>query len=262
MENNTMAKTANKLEQSAIEQSPVQAMGNAATAMVESATAKVETPVSLSAILNDSVARKRAAFATAKETLQEAIALEGNEQAASNAVSETQAKAINILARGVILKDFSKDEVSAILGDAYGYKPKSDGTPGKTPEGNGAVIRKRVVTLSEAFGIANGMIAESDFPKWAQGKSVEAIAPIVTQWEAGNLSPWQAYKDCMEKEKPVAVAIHANEKRLLEIAKALHDDTTLRNILDNPALVAVYTAICEGFTRELPPVEPVGEIAF
>lgn len=235
---------AKAVETVAQEESAIAAMGRAAMGIVETPAQTFDLGANLSARMT----QKRQVIETAKATLQEAIALEGSAIYAENAVSEAQGKAINILAQGVIAGLVNKPQVSAMLGDAYGYKAKADGTPGKTPEGAGGSIRKRVVTLSEAFAYVNGDISEADKPRWLADKTPETIAPIVTQWLEGNLSPWQAYKDATAKEAAPSVALHFDHKKLLKIAEALGDNLTIEAIRANPALVAVYTAICEAFT--------------
>lgn len=231
------------------EQSAVAAMGRAAMGMVESETPKA---LDLGATLSARMTQKRQVTEQAKALLSEAIALEGNASAASNAVSETQGKAINILAQGVIAGLLDKPQVSAMLGDTYGYKTKADGTPGKTPDGAGSTLRKRVVTLAEAYDYVNGNIAEADKPRWMADKTPEMLAPIVTQWLEGNLSPWQAYKDATERDSKPSVALPFDHAKLLKLCEALGDDTTLAAIRANPALVEVYTAIATAFNRDLP----------
>jgi hypothetical protein len=223
---------------------------NARAAMQVAATPPVE-PNAIMATLSARMTQKAQVREQAKASLADAIALESDATAAIGAKEAAQGNAINVLAQGVIQELVSKDEVSAILGDAYGYKAKSDGTPGKTPDGSGSTLRKRVVLLSEAFGIVNGTIAEADKPKWAADKSIETLAPIVSQWLEGTLSPWQAYKDASEKEASATVELPYNEKQLLKIAKALGDDVSLARIRETPALMAVYTAMFEAFTRDI-----------
>lgn len=243
-----MAQAKVKVQETAQEeQSAIAAMGRAAMGVVETATEQPAKAFDLGASLSARMTQKRQVVETAKATLAEAIALEGNANTANGAVAETQAKAINILAQGVIAGLIDKPQVSAMLGDAYGYKAKADGTPGKAPDGAGGSLRKRVVTLSEAFAYVNGDIAEDAKPRWLEGKSAEAIAPIVTQWLEGNESPWGAYKSLTEREKGTAVALQFDHAKLLKLAEAINDAPTMEAIRGNPALVAVYTAICEAF---------------
>lgn len=231
------------------EESAISAMGRA---MMQPVTDEKAKTFDLGASLSARMTQKRQVIETAKEALNEAIALECNANAAQGAVSKTQGKVINILAQGVIAGLIDKPQVSAMLGDAYGYKAKADGTPGKTPDGAGSSLRKRIVTLSEAFAYMNGDIQEADKPRWLAEKTVEEIAPIVTEWLDGNLSPWKAYKDVTEKEKRASVALHFDHAKLLKIVEALDDDVTFAAIKSNPALVEVYTALVTAFNRELP----------
>lgn len=201
--------------------------------------------------LSERLTQKRQVMDMAKARLADAVAMEGDASLVGAKLSETQGEAINVIAKGMIAGLIDKAQATALYGDAYGYAPKSDGTPGKTPNKTGNTLRKRSVLLAEATAIANGEVKETDFPRWAQGKTVEEIAPIVSQWMEGNLSPWQAYKDCTEREKAPAVDLPFNEKRLLEIVEALNNPESRERINGNPALVTAYTAIAGAWTGEI-----------
>ena len=201
--------------------------------------------------LSERLTQKRQVVEMAKSRLTDAIALEQGAMVANNVLSECQGEAINVIAKGMIAGLLDKAQATALYGDAYGYAPKADGTPGKTPNKTGNTMRKRSVLLSEAYAIASGEVADGDLPRWAQGKSPEDIAPIVSQWMEGNLSPWQAYKDCTEKERDPAPETPFNEKRLLEIVEALNNPEKRERIMNNPALSAAYTAIAEAWAVDI-----------
>ena len=201
--------------------------------------------------LSERLTQKRQVVEMAKARLSDAIALEGDASAIGGKLSEAQGEAINVIAKGMIAGLIDKAQATALYGDAYGYAPKADGSPGKTPNKTGNTLRKRSVLLSEAFAIVSGEIAEADYPKWMNGKTVALVAPIVTQWAEGNLSPWQAYKDCTEREKATPVDLPFNEKRWLEIAEALNNPESRQRIAGNPALVAAYDAIAAAWQGEI-----------
>jgi hypothetical protein len=46
----------------------------------------------------------------------------------------------------------SGDELSGFLGDVFGYKPKADGTPGKTPAGAGATDQDAYRSRASGLG--------------------------------------------------------------------------------------------------------------
>jgi hypothetical protein len=216
-----------------------------AQATAQQATVEAETNVSSIALR---ITQKRAAFEVAKESLANAVELERELDAEAKALADdqnaietakqaAQGKAVDTIAKGMIEGFFTKDEATALYGDAYGYKPKKDGTPGKTPAGTGETLRKRSVLLAEAANIAAGAVGE--LPKWAEGKDVEDIAETVIAWDAGELSCWQAYKDLSAKEKRAPTPLHFDEKKLLSIISALRDDVTRQSIKDS-SLAAVY----------------------
>lgn len=200
--------------------------------------------------LTERLTQKRQAFDMAQTAIADAISLEAMGEAAIGKVEAAQGNVTNILAKGMIAGFFVKDEVSAILGDAYGFNPKEDGTPGKTPSGSGGSIRKRVVLLDEATRITNGEVKEDAFPRWAKGKSALEIAPFVNEWLAGERSPSDTYKKLTTKKKAPTVDLPYNEKRLLEIAEALMNPETRERIAGNPALVAAYDAIAAAWASD------------
>lgn len=201
--------------------------------------------------LAERITHKRQAFELAKNAIEAAKAIEIDATAKASALEAATGNVTSILAKAMIAGLFLKDEASAMLGDAYGYKPKSDGTPGKTPEGTGNSIRKRVVLLAEAARIVAGEIKEADYPKWMTGKSAESIAPYVNQWLADEMSASTAYAKLSEREKAVSVDLPFNEKRLLELVEALTNPEKRERIAGNPALVAAYDAIAAAWQGEI-----------
>lgn len=221
------------------EQSAVAAMGRAMMGTVET----VETPKPRFAALAESLQNKRAAYETAKARVTEAREAESAAVPSRKAVEETCNAAIAALFAGMESGALSKDEASAILGDTFGYNPKADGTPGKTPAGTGNSIRKRAVLLSEAAAIVKGDISPDKLPKWSEGKSVEYIAPYLNEMKAGSMTPTSAYEKLAKREVAKSPDLPFNEKRLLDILAALHNDADVLKIAENPALVAAYDAI-------------------
>ena len=200
--------------------------------------------------LSERLTQKRQAVEVAKDALETAINAEGDAAIAADVVSQWQGRAIDVIAKGMIAGLLTKDEASSLYGDAYGYKAKADGTPGKTPDGAGNTLRKRSVLLAEAYAITEGTIKEDSLPRWAQGKSIShEIAPIVTQWLEGNESPWSAYKALTEREKPEPVELPYDEKKLLKILEAISSEESLARIMNNPALIAAYDAIAAKWTQ-------------
>lgn len=135
----------------------------------------------------------------------------------------------------------SKEEVSAVLGDAFGYKPKQDGTPGKTPAGKGEDIRKRVVRLHAATRYANAGEADA----FHKGMDTGAVASIVASMESGNLSIWSAYDSLgkLKAEGRETVAPAFNPKAVAAMAEKLAANGAVDAIGENAALQAAHMAL-------------------
>lgn len=83
---------------------------------------------------------------------------------------------------------FTKQEVSSLLGEQFGFKVKADGTASKTPNGEGEATRKRVVRAV----LAAGYIAGDDV-KYFEGCDKTAIAEVLHKMDTGSISVWSAY---------------------------------------------------------------------
>jgi hypothetical protein len=89
-----------------------------------------------------------------------------------------------------------------LLGDVYGYKTKANGEQSKTPEGDGEVIRKRVIRIAQAHAYASG--DSKDCGKLFDGLPVEAkgeIEAILLDVDSGELSVFTAYGKIAEVAK-------------------------------------------------------------
>lgn len=144
---------------------------------------------------------------------------------------------------GKVMPLVSMAEVSAALGDITGFVPKKDGSPGKTPAGEGGHIRKRIVRAAQAYAYAMG----GDGGSFFNGLPVEEIADVVHWLDSGELSLWAAYdrfatikKDHLEKKEAAF-----NPAAISKIADKLGEDVTAsaQAWLANPELVAAYAAL-------------------
>ena len=137
----------------------------------------------------------------------------------------------------------SGEEVSGLLGDIFGFKAKKDGTPGKTPDGQGEAIRKRVVRAVQASEYVN----DGDGGRFFDGLPAEEIGDILATLEAGELSIWTAYERFAEVKRDHAVKTNAafDPKRIAAIAEALSEEGAAEIFAANPALVASYGALIE-----------------
>lgn len=139
----------------------------------------------------------------------------------------------------------SKDEVSPVLGDYFGFKPKKGPggigeVPGKTPAGEGEAIRKRI----------NRLIAARDFAKgehiaYFDGCPTDEIADVLNGVDNGTKSLWTAYEDLAaivadHKEKTNAAL---DPKKVRAMADALSGTAAVQAFATNPALVEAYVLL-------------------
>lgn len=197
----------------------------------------------------------KAQLATGFAAVLAAVTDKGN---AETAVEETAHEPVIIAAQAIAYGLIGKDDVSEMLCEAFGRAEKSptakSDAPSKTPAGYGLTIRKRAVCFSQAIGIASGEVKPDDFPKWAQGKDVEAISAIVQKVIAGEKSASVAYRDLTEKERGATVQLPFDAAKLTKIAEALADSVSRAKIAESPALVAAYEAIALAWSTEPAPI--------
>jgi hypothetical protein len=135
----------------------------------------------------------------------------------------------------------SAAEISALLGDVYGYKSKQDGSPGKTPAGQGEAIRKRIV---RAVGAAE-YATNGDGGKFFLGLPEDEIAQVVTEIDNGNCSIFTAYERFAEikREHTSKTEQAFNPAVIAKIAEKLGEDGSAEILRSNPDLIAAYAAL-------------------
>jgi hypothetical protein len=195
------------------------------------------------ATVSEKTARKLTVMQESRQKLAQAADLyaEGDGKAIEAAEVADSAALLLYQAHAEGLAD--KSEVSAILGDVFGFKPKADGKPGKTPNGQGEAIRKRVVRLATAADwVANGT---SD--RFFDGLPKDEIETIVAATEAGNMSIWTAYERFAEVKRENAIRTNAafDPKRVAAFVESLSEEGAAAIIAANPALVTAYAALID-----------------
>lgn len=139
----------------------------------------------------------------------------------------------------------SSDEVSGKLVDVFGAKPKKDGTPGKTPDGQGEHIRKRVVRAFAAFEYVT--TGKTDDGSFYDGLPIEQIEPIVAGIGNETTSIWTAY-DLLAKvrsENATKVDPVFNPAKVAKFVEKLASDGSAEIIRNSPMLIAAYSALVD-----------------
>lgn len=108
-----------------------------------------------------------------------------------NAIAgEAGVKLYQAMTSGVI----DTEETNAILRDVFGAKETSNGQPGKTPAGQGEVIRKRIVRAVAADEFVTNGGATSGFFKDLPPEAADEVQAVLDKLDADG-SIWTAYDD-------------------------------------------------------------------
>jgi hypothetical protein len=192
----------------------------------------------------------KARLAIKNKLAEEASALKEAEDSQRENVSNLTNAFMRDSAIAIINGALSRDELTEILGKAYGFKVTAkNNKKSRTPEGTGNSHRKRIILLAEAGKIAASLeaglpIKEEDKPRALQGIDNEAIAEIAKRClEQGNLSPSMAYKALGELKPRESKPLWQNVDKLGEIITALADPETVEAIRANEALREAFAHI-------------------
>lgn len=188
--------------------------------------------------INAKLAAKADLLAIAKQKLAHAADLFSDGRAKNSEASDIANSGAIPLYDGAVSGYFSPAEVSAALGDIFGYKPKADGTPGKTPAGEGEAIRKRIVRAVSAYHYVTG----TDGGKFFAGLPVEEIAPVCEAIGNGSLSLFTAYERFADiRKEHTAKADQAFSVKHVEgLCESLAKPEALAIIRGNPELQKAY----------------------
>jgi hypothetical protein len=134
----------------------------------------------------------------------------------------------------------SKEEVSQLLGEVFGFKAKTNGSGiSKTPEKAGEAIRKRIVRATEARLYADGKT--NDPPAWAGKASREDVASVMNAVDEGKKALNYAYNELGElKGKTEGVQLFANINQIQKLINQLTDKAAAGVIAKSPPLLNAY----------------------
>lgn len=193
--------------------------------------------------INRKVAAKLVLMGTVRQQLAHAADLfsEGGDKAAE--ATEIAAKAAKALYQARIDGVLLPDEVSGALGDVFGYKPKADGTPGKTPAGQGEAIRKRVVRAAQAAEFVTG----GDGGAFFTGLPENEVQSVLNGVETGSLSIYTAYDKFAEIKRDNATRVDPafDPKRIGALVEKLSEKGAGDRLRQSPALITAYTALID-----------------
>lgn len=219
---------------------------NDSAASVAIAPKTVDLFASVRAVESDSVQAKTVTMQVARQKLAQAADLYKEGGSKSDEADAIAADAAGLLYQARAAGKIDANEVSGVLGDIFGYVPKKDGTPGKTPDKQGGAIRKRVVRAVEARQYVNG----EDASRFFEGLPVDAVAAIVERLDIegdNRLSIWSAY-DLLGKLKTENAARTNpafDPKRIAAITASLGEEGGPDIVRNSPELIKAYAALVD-----------------
>lgn len=158
----------------------------------------------------------------------------------------------------------TQDELNGLLGDVFGYKPKQDGTPGKTPAGMGELIRKRVVRAVQGTDFISG----GDGGRFFETMDPAEVAPVIAsigrtkknekgETVSDGISLWMAWKKLgdMKSQGTVRLPFAFDPKKILSLTESLSEAGAREKLMGNPSLLKAYGGLFDQL-RILDQVDP------
>ena len=188
------------------------------------------------------IAAKADLLSLAKQRLAHAADLFADGKAKNGEAAEVANTGALPIYQGRIAGLFSNAEVSAVLGDIFGYKPKSNGEPGKTPAGEGEALRKRIVRAVAAFEYSTG---QDDGGKFFAGLPADEIEQVCLELDRGHISLFTAYERFADirKEHTARTEQAFNPKHIESLCDSLAKPEAVSIIKGNPELLSAYAAL-------------------
>lgn len=178
------------------------------------------------------------------------------------------AEAANSLYQARAKNIASFEEITALLGDVFGFRKKGDANsrvdPGSpdasaTPFGKGEYIRKRVIRLTktrEYLSTGRGDRFFSSVPEENAEEFQKAISEITKRLDAGEISPFTAYdqianarKEALGDRQTIPPAF--DPKKVAAMVEALRAPDALKKLEANEALAAAYDSLFEAMNMLL-----------
>lgn len=197
-------------------------------------------------------ADKISLLGSVRQRLAEAVELSklGGEKAAeAEGIADSQA--LRLYQARLMTGGIDANELSGMLGDVFGFKPKQDGTPGKTPNGLGESIRKRVVRLVGAAEFATSGDGGAFFTNVDPAKVTEVLDLVEYRAKhpddtAKGMSIYRAYDKLAEIRKETLAPRPApwmDPKHVAGLVGKLREAGAVATVMDTPGLETAYSAL-------------------
>lgn len=178
------------------------------------------------------------ALARAKDTIADAKAL----AAEADRINGETATKLYQARRDDILPDA---ELSAVLGDIYGYKiVPSTGKPSKTPDGAGETIRKKVRYAVAAYEAFTGGPVTKSFAEYPADK-IEDAKVILASLDAGKIGVYTAAEQIadLRKEARTTVEKAFDPKHIRDLVDILGREGAADKVRASADLIDAYARL-------------------
>jgi hypothetical protein len=187
-------------------------------------------------------AEKARLMGSVRQRLAEAKELYGKGLGETEKAQEMSADAAFRLYQARTSGIVSQEEVSAALGDAFGWKQTAKGEPSKTPAQPGEMIRKRIVRAVAASEFVTG----GDGGRFFVGLPEDSVRSVLNKVNDGDLSIFSAYDTLAELKRASAderIEFAFDPKKVAGLVEKLGEPGAKEKVLANEALIAGYGAL-------------------
>ena len=201
----------------------------------------MQIPTNAKAVIADAVEAKLATLDTAKAAFNTAMELyaAGNDKSLeADEYADNGARALFQMQTGGLI---TKEETSATLGQVFGFKVSKTGKASKTPEGQGEVIRKRVVRAVQTFDYLNG----GDCPTFLEGADVDEVSRVFSEFCEGYNSIFTTYDKLGKLKERETVPTALNPKSMEKVLAEMAKDGFATAIAANAELLPIYQAMAK-----------------
>jgi hypothetical protein len=139
------------------------------------------------------------------------------------------------------------DELSALLGDYFGFKTKKDGSPSKTPDGYGNVLRQRIVRPVAMAEFLDGVSDGGAFFRSLPDEARDDIESVRNRLDNGQIGLWTAYKELgdIRSENVSRPKLAIDASRISALADSIGADiaASVTAWQNDDSLVAAYAKL-------------------
>lgn len=205
--------------------------------------------------MTSTASKKAQIICDAKQSLSHAVDLLTDGSDAEIEAETISGKVAATLYQAVTENILTADEVTAVLGDVFGFKMKGDAktmvragdkNASKTPYGRGDAIRQRISRLVSATEYVEAEGEEGT--NFFLGLPVDEVSALLDEVKAGETPVFTAYKTLQEMRRqanPDRLPFHEDVDKLAGFIAALSEPATISRIINDDGLMKIYALLGE-----------------